>query len=91
MSRKSALNLIRAPASRKIRAKTRSVGVALFFTLPVLVHAALCRGSPQPLQRASGTGSANATALARALGQVESDGVFGTCWGKRQSCATVAT
>ena len=69
MSRKNALNLTRAPAKDPF--KTRSVLVALFFTLPVL------GGRECPVDRCNRV--ANATA------QVGSEGVFGTCWGKRQS------
>ena len=44
MSRKNALNLTLAPASRQTLARTRSMGVARFRSLPVPVrgHAALC-------------------------------------------------
>ena len=61
MSRKNALNLTLAPASRHTRANMRSMGVARFRNVPVREHAALwrpnvSRGSLQPEHTASSNG-----------------------------------
>ena len=55
MSRKNALNLTLAHASRQTLDRTRSMGVARFRSLPVRGHASLCslqwiRGLWEPLQ-----------------------------------------
>ena len=61
MSRKNALKLLLAPASRHTRADMRSVGEARFRNLPVRRHAALwrpsgSRGALQPEHTASSRG-----------------------------------
>ena len=58
MSRMNTLNLTLAPASRQTLARTRSMGMARFLSLPVLGHAALClpntsKGPWQPLHLVS--------------------------------------
>ena len=80
MSRRNALNRTRAPASRKTRVKTRSVGTALFFTLPVLVNDRLSdgKGQMQAFQHQD-------------TEQMRSDGEFRGYGGERQSCTSAAS
>ena len=97
VSRRNALNRTRAPASRKSRAKTRSVGTALFFTL-LCSHARRSVVTLNVHRRTAtftnflsdGKGQMQAFQHQNTE-QMRSDGEFRVCGGERQGCTSVAS